>query len=76
MDIATGLCTVVLTALRVWILDVVHEGHLGTVKVKQHCRGAVWWPVIDRDVETMVKDTASPSIMAYPMEPHTVGHLW
>ena len=31
-----------------------HEGHLGIVKVKQRCRGLVWWPGIDRDVEAIV----------------------
>ncbi|KAG7453524.1 gypsy-16 si [Solea senegalensis] len=54
--VARGLCTVVPSALRARILAMVHEGHLGVVRVKQRCRGLVWWPGIDRDVETMVKD--------------------
>ena len=33
-----------------------HEGHLGIVRVKQRCRDLVWWPGIDCDIETMVKD--------------------
>lgn len=44
------------STLRACILAMAHEGHLGIVKVKQHRRGLVWWPGIDRDIETMVKD--------------------
>ena len=33
-----------------------HEGHLGIVKLKQRCRDVVWWPGIDREIETLVKD--------------------
>ncbi|KAJ8351786.1 hypothetical protein SKAU_G00232620 [Synaphobranchus kaupii] len=42
--------------LRPRILAMAHEGHLGIVKVKQRCRDLVWWPGLDRDIETMVKD--------------------
>lgn len=34
----------------------VHEGYLSVVRVEQRCRGLVWWPGIDRDIETMMKD--------------------
>ncbi|KAI3359429.1 hypothetical protein L3Q82_002936 [Scortum barcoo] len=51
--VARGLCTVIPSALRARVLTMVHEGHLGVVKVKQRCRGLVWWPGIDRDIETI-----------------------
>ena len=54
--VARGLCTVVPSTLRARILSMAHEGHLGIVRVKQRCRGLAWWPGIDRDIETMVKD--------------------
>lgn len=54
--IAQELCTVIPSALRVRVLTMMHEGHLGVVKVKQRCRVSVWWPGINRDVEVMVKD--------------------
>ncbi len=38
------------------VLSMVHEGHLGIVKFKQRCRGLVWWPGIDRDIEGLVRD--------------------
>ena len=54
--IARGLCTVVPSALRARALAMAHEGHLGIVKLKQRCRDVVWWPGIDREIETLVKD--------------------
>jgi len=33
-----------------------HEGYLGVVKVKQHCRDIVWWATVDQDIKLMVKD--------------------
>lgn len=57
--VARGLCAVIPSALRGRILTMVHEGHLGIVRVKQRCRGLVWWPGIDRDIETMVRDCAA-----------------
>ncbi|XP_028299780.1 uncharacterized protein LOC114461693 [Gouania willdenowi] len=38
------------------ILAMVHDGHLGVVRVKQRCRGLVWWPGIDRDIEDLVRN--------------------
>ncbi|KAK0135791.1 hypothetical protein N1851_028355 [Merluccius polli] len=54
--IARGLCTVVPSALRARALAMAHEGHLGIVKLKQRCRDVVWWPGIDKEIETLVKD--------------------
>lgn len=51
-------CAVVPSALQGRILTMVHKDHLGVVRVKQCCRGLVWWPGIDRDIEAMVKDCA------------------
>ncbi len=54
--VAWGLCAIVPSALRAGVFSMVHKGHLGIVKVKQRCLGLVWWPGIDRNAETMVKD--------------------
>ncbi|XP_062373903.1 uncharacterized protein K02A2.6-like [Sardina pilchardus] len=54
--VARGLCTVVPSALRARVLAMAHEGHLGIVRLKQRCRDLVWWPGIDRDIETLVRD--------------------
>ena len=36
-------------------LDLVHKNHMGIVKSKEHLRGKVWWPSIDREVEQRIK---------------------
>ena len=37
------------------VLAMLHEGHMGIVKVKQVAHSYVWLPCIDRDIEDMVK---------------------
>jgi len=51
-----GRCTVVPGALRARVLTMAHKGHLSIVRLKQRCRDVVWWPGIDREIETLVKD--------------------
>ncbi len=41
-------------ALRGWVLLMVHEGHLGILRVKQRCHDLVWWPGIDRDIKALI----------------------
>ena len=33
------------------VLALLHEGHLGIVKMKQIARGLIWWPKIDKSIE-------------------------
>ena len=42
--------------LRNRVVDICHEGHLGIVKTKQLLRSKVWFPGIDRRVESRVAD--------------------
>lgn len=53
---ACGLWLEVSGPLCALVLAVVHEGHLGIVKLKQCCRDQVWWLGIDREIEPLVKD--------------------
>ncbi|KAL5510573.1 hypothetical protein EMCRGX_G006138 [Ephydatia muelleri] len=38
------------------VLDEIHGGHLGVVKMKALARGHVWWPRIDQDIEFSIKN--------------------
>ena len=41
--------------LRDRVVQLEHEGHQGIVKTKYRLRSKVWWPGMDKDVETFVK---------------------
>lgn len=37
------------------VLDILHDGHPGTSRMKQLARSSVWWPKIDAQIEQKVK---------------------
>lgn len=49
-----GSRVVVVSELRKYILNAVHCGQPGIVKVKNMGRSDVWWPGFDADVEKLV----------------------
>ena len=53
-----GFRVVVPEKLRSRIIEELHEGHVGVVKVKALARNYVWWPKIDREIEELTKSCA------------------
>jgi hypothetical protein len=67
--IVRGSRTVVPYSLRAAVLELAHEGHPGIVRMKQRCREAVWWPGIDGDVETFVRDCVACIVSGKSVRP-------
>ena len=44
-----GMRVLVPKKLKSRVLEMLHEGHMGIVKVKQLARSNVWWPCIDKE---------------------------
>lgn len=47
---------VIPTQLQLEILDKLHEGHQGLTKCRQRARQSVWWPGLNRQLETLVQN--------------------
>ncbi|XP_033725336.1 uncharacterized protein K02A2.6-like [Pecten maximus] len=45
--------------LRKRVLDELHSGHIGVVKMKALARSYTWWPGIDKEIESMTKSCNS-----------------
>lgn len=70
-----GTRVVIPTRLRQRVLQTLHEGHTGIVKMKGLARSFVWWETIDRDIETECK--SCPGCQAVSNEPPSAPlHRW
>ena len=58
--------------LRSQALALAHEGHLGIVGTKQALRSKVWWPGIDRAVETYCRSCHGCQLVARPDAPEPI----
>ena len=50
-----GNRVVVLPKGRAQLLRMIHEAHPGIALIKNFARGYVWWPGIDKEMESCVK---------------------
>ena len=57
------------------ILEELHQGHPGMVRMKALARSFVWWPGIDGDIEEFVKE-CNPCQRSRPNLPATYLHPW
>ena len=51
-----GIRVVVPRKCRQAVVDMLHEGHPGIVRMKSIARGYVWWPGLDADLSSAVKE--------------------
>ena len=47
---------VVPSAMRLQVLDKVHEGHQGIGKCRERAKKSVWWPGLNRVIQDMVEN--------------------
>ena len=57
------------------VLNELHEGHLGLVKMKSLSRGYVWWPGLDQDLEALTKSCVG-CIQSKRLPPEAPIHPW
>ena len=70
-----GIRVVVPPKLRPQVLEELHQGHMGVVKMKALARSYIWWPGIDKEIELTVKSCAGCQLTQ--REPSTVPvHAW
>ena len=50
-----GMSVIIPKQFRAEILDELHTGHIGVVKMKGVARSCVWWPGMDADIESCTK---------------------
>lgn len=60
---------VVPRALRLRVLQIAHEGHLGSSMMKSTLRLSVWWPKMDREVENFVRNCRGCILVSAPDVP-------
>ena len=72
-----GSKIVVPISMRRYILNLIHEGHLGIEKCKKRAREVIYWPRINADIAEMVQSCTSclmykPKQQAESLNPHAV----
>lgn len=70
-----GLRTIIPEKFRDTLLRELHESHPGIIRMKALARLHVWWPLIDAEIEAMVK-TCKTCQDLLPKAPKSVGNPW
>ena len=47
---------VVPSAMRLQVLDKVHEGHQGTLKCRERAKTSIWWPGLSREIQDLIEN--------------------
>ena len=57
-----GTCVIIPLKLRNKVLEEIHVGHIGIVKMKALSRSFLWWPGLDNEIEQLAKPCAGYQI--------------
>lgn len=71
-----GCRVVVPETLQQSVLEEIHSGHLGLVKMKLVARSYVWWPNIDQDLASLVKSCTGCMRNKVVAAPEAPIHPW
>ena len=79
--IMKGTQMVIPNALRKRVLSIAHESHMGISKTKELLRSKVWWPDINKEVETLIKSctlclSTQPVQKGEPLKMTVMPKLW
>ena len=61
--------------LRTRVLESLHEGHLGVVKMKSLARSYVWWPGVDAQIKDICQDLQWRPTNTTPVPDSASSHL-
>ncbi|XP_039204776.1 uncharacterized protein K02A2.6-like [Crotalus tigris] len=70
-----GSRVIVPHTLRARVLESLHEGHPGIVRMKALMRSYLWWPGLDKDIEVQMKG-CQVCQQTRPEMPQASVHLW
>ena len=62
-------------SLRAHLLQELHEGHIGIVKMKALARSYIWWPNMDADIEKIAARCEECGMTANVTQP-SLCHPW
>lgn len=70
-----GYRVIIPDKFRKMLLDELHSGHLGIVKMKQLARSYFWWPAINNDIEN-IANSCSSCLLEKQNPSKTILHVW
>ena len=70
-----GIRVIVPPKLRPQVLEELHQGHLGVVKLKALARSYIWWPGINKEIEQTAKTCSGCQLMQAELNTAPV-HPW
>ena len=67
-----GMCLVMPEKLWLQTIELAHEGHQGVARTKSRLREKVWWPDIDKQVESLIKACYPCQLVGKQQQPEPI----